>query len=187
MEEVGHVQHVCVSNPHLTNQCQSQDQIGFETLTVSSSNFFCSSLLMARSFSRRSLFIWLNSSACCLSLSCCFFSISARRFCAVVGERCERAPSIAPNNLWPRLRSTALTSVCPLRRLSAFLSGAVDDVIDSRRYPLLSSVLSRGRLPPCSETEECRRLVPFAGEAAREGDGDSAVSGTTTTDNIILD
>ena len=78
------------------------------------SYIFCSLWRSLIRISNFSLFFSSSSSACNLSLSCCFFSMSARRFCAVDDELWDRVPSRAPNNLCPRFRSSS----CPVLRRS---------------------------------------------------------------------
>lgn len=130
--------------------------------------FFCSCRRTTLRASICCFFFSSYSSACSFSLACCFFSMSARRFCAVDDELCERVPSRAPNNFWPRLRS----STCSLFRR---------DGVPASCLLWLASALSRGLLLPPSEIEDCLR---FAGPCG-EGNWDTG-SGRITSEATAL-
>lgn len=83
--------------------------------TVSVSQATCSLRLFSSTLSS---FLCLSSSSSwsfSFSLSCCFFSISARRRCAAEVELCESVPSSAPKSLWPRLRSSVAPTPLPAK------------------------------------------------------------------------
>ena len=168
-----------MSNPHLQVISNMQAPDVDVLLTERSLNFFCSRLRTAINRSRSAFFLSSYSAACIFNLACCFFSISARRFCALDDELCERVPSRAPNSLCPRFRSSAL----PLTRRSSRMIEVAGPGRSSSGGLSSSTLLSRrSRLVLLSEPPDCRRLAKLVGEGSF-----SASSGTTTAEATTLD
>jgi hypothetical protein len=88
-------------------------------------------------------------------------------------------PNRAPNNLWPRLRSSSW----PLWRLAARLSLSTGD---SRASVAVPSVLTRGLLASFSDTEDCLRLRDCTGDADLGARVVSRGSGTRMADVRVL-
>lgn len=103
--------------------------------------------------------------------------MSTRRLCAVEDELCARVPSRAPNNLFPRFRSSSfLLSSCSGARLG-FAGG--DDPPST--WSIEPSSDNRGRLLFASETDDCLRLADSGGDSC------STVSGKITADATSLE
>jgi hypothetical protein len=145
-------------------------------LTDCLSYFFCSCRLTSIKAKSFCLFFSSCSSSCSFSFACCFLSISTRRFCAVEDELCARVPSRAPNNLFPRFRSSSFTLSSDLGVVFVSAAGG-DEPLTRSREPYSDK---RGRLLSTSDTEDCLRF-----ESEGEG-GCSTVSGKMTADATSL-
>lgn len=134
----------CASATHIISlPCNKTPPAKQSPRTDCSSNFFCSLLRAAISSANSFFFFSSYSSACSLSFACCFFSMSARRFCAVVDEFCANVPNNAPKSRCPRLRSSA----CPFNLRAVRRSESASCVAClSSCWPSLLPALRRRRL-----------------------------------------